>query len=130
MQSTDGRKAGRRPARWLAACALLIALAGCGGGGGGSSSVVAGTSIRGHVLDESSAQPIAGATVTAGTHSARTGRDGTFALATEPGTVVFTVSAPDYLTGSFSAVVQPDQPAEVGELRLTNIANGPPPPPP
>jgi hypothetical protein len=90
---------------------------------------VTGTSIRGRVLDDTSGKAVSGATVTAGGRSTQTKGDGTFGLATDPGTVSFSVSASNYFTGSFSAVVQPDQSTNVGDLRLTNMDSGPPPPP-
>jgi len=131
MQLFQGRRAGK-VAGWLTVCGLLFALSGCGGGddnfsdGGGS---ISGSSVHGRVVESTSGQPIKDATVSVSGHSAHTGDDGRFALAASPGTVSISVSAAKFHTGTFSTVVDPGQPTDVGDLGLTDIDSGPPPPP-
>jgi carboxypeptidase family protein len=108
---------------------LLCLGAGCGGGGGSSPGAVTGTSVDGRVIDDTTTQPIPNATIKAGGRTARTGVDGRFVLPASAGTVDLSISASNYLTQTLSAVVQPSQPTDIGDVRLTNIANGPPPPP-
>jgi hypothetical protein len=131
MQFSQGRRAWVM-AGWLAVCGLLVATAGCGGGGGGvpsGSGGVSGSSIRGRVVERASATPIKDATVTVGSRSTRTGTDGRFAIAASAGTVSISVSATNFHTGTFSTVVDPGQTTDVGDLGLTDIDSGPPPPP-
>jgi hypothetical protein len=115
---------------YLVLCGLALLCAGCGGGGGSTSQIVTtGSSVHGRVIDDTSNQPLSGATVTVGGKSASTNGSGLFGLATSAGTVTITVSANHYHTGTFSAVVSENTPDDVGDLRLTNVDNGPPPPP-
>jgi hypothetical protein len=131
MQLFQGRRAWE-VAGWLTVCGLLFSLSGCGGGGGGVPSgggTVSGSSVRGRVVESTSGQPIKDATVTVGSRSAHTGDDGRFSLAASPGTVSISVSAAKFHTGTFSTVVDAGQPTDVGDLGLTDIDSGPPPPP-
>src|SRR5437868_6086010 len=115
---------------WLALCGVALICAGCGGGSSSNSVIVtSGTSVHGRVLDGGTNQPLSGATVTVGTRSARTNSDGLFGIATSAGTVTITVSANHYHTGTFSAPVQENVPSDVGDLHLTDVDSGPPPPP-
>jgi hypothetical protein len=118
----------------LAVCGLLLVAAGCGGGGGGGlpdggNGGASGTSIRGRVVDRASSQPIENATVTVGGASTRTAEDGSFSLATPSGIISISASAANFHSGTFSAVVEPNQQENVGDLGLANVDSGPPPPP-
>jgi Carboxypeptidase regulatory-like domain len=126
----DGRA--WKVAGWLTVCGLLFALTGCGGGGGvpgGAGGSVSGSSIRGRVVERASGTPIPDATVTVGSRSTRTGTDGRFALSASVGTVSISVSAANFHAGTFSSVVDEGQTTDVGDLGLTDIDSGPPPPP-
>jgi hypothetical protein len=121
-------------AGWIAVCGLALFAVGCGGGGGvgqigDGNGTVGGTSIRGRVVEAVSRQPIENATVTVGGRSTRTSADGRFSLAVDPGERTISVSAQNFLAGTFNTIVEPNQQVDVGDLGLSDIDSGPPPPP-
>ena len=104
----------------LSALVVGLVLAGCGGGGGGTSSVATtvptttgrtttttvrpparASAVLVTVIDGNTRRPVAGASVTVGTRSARTGSRGVAALRLRRrAALVTTVRAPGYLTKS------------------------------
>jgi hypothetical protein len=124
---------------WLALCGLCVVAVGCGGGGGGGlpgnggGGGLSGAGIQGRVVERNSVQPIENATVTVDNRSTRSAADGTFSLSVDVGsqarTISISVAATNFHTGTFSAVVEPGLPSDVGDLGIANIDSGPPPPP-
>jgi hypothetical protein len=112
----------------VAVIALTFGLVGCGGGGGGGSSSSS-TRITGVVVDRQTNDPVVGATVSVGGHTAKTNSSGSFQLGVAPGNITLTITAAGYQTGTFSAVADEGLNTNVGVLTLLNADNNPPSPP-
>lgn len=103
--------------------AIIAAVSGCGGGGGGSSGPSppasptpappsASASYRGVLTATVTGEPVAGATLTAGRVSARSGTGGSFGLALPDGDHRLTITAPGFVSRT-TTIRAPDEAAEL-----------------